>query len=92
MSKNFHFFEISLETTGSFLLSRWLLVCATEGDSGVHFSYKIYSNQYDSCESYILISFIDLEAFSLLSFVNQYLVLGFFKETHLIFVAQAMLQ
>lgn len=36
-------------------------------------------------DSYILISFIDLKAFSALSFINQYPFLGFFKGTHLIF-------
>lgn len=85
ISQSFHLFEISLETTGSFLLSRHLLVCATEGAFGVHFSYNVYSNQCDICEFYILISFIDLEVCSAQSFVSQYLFLGFFKGTHLIF-------
>lgn len=37
-----------------------------------------------NCESYSLISSIDLKPFSALSFVNQYLFLEFFKGTYLI--------
>lgn len=91
---NVHFLEVFLETTNPFFLSIPLLVCVTEEPLVVlEFIFLlIYIPNSATSNCSLTVYFIDLKAFSALSYVNQYLFLQFFTGTHLIFAVQAMFQ